>query len=218
MVQNCPNSGEPVTGQSRAQPRRERAGEGVETRRAAPKARTRYGEGIVQTTNAPTRSTARGAAAKAVVGTKTLGPKGLCRFDPGRPHHIVEDFSFVAIENRTREELPVTPALITWTRIPAQACPSTKRVRNFGVSMSGKQAIQVQPMENFWDSLSQDEEILPKQIIKELADVRWAPPLIKSIHENGGVTQANKDRLFELRFGYALHRGRRRHPSVRNQW
>ena len=71
--------------------------------------------------------------------------------------------------------------------------------------MSGKQAIQVQPMENFWDSLSQDEADSAKQIIEQLADVRWAQPLIKGIRENGGVTQANKDRLFELRFGYALH-------------
>jgi hypothetical protein len=50
-----------------------------------------------------------------------------------------------------------------------------------------------QPMENFWDSLSQDEEDPAQQIMERLADVRWAQPLIKSIRENGGVTRANKD-------------------------
>src|SRR5712691_506072 len=70
-MQNCPNSGEPVTGNPEPSPQRTNVqGEGVETRRAAPKARTRYGEGIVQTTNAPTRSTAPGEAAKAVAGKK----------------------------------------------------------------------------------------------------------------------------------------------------
>jgi hypothetical protein len=60
-------------------------------------------------------------------------------------------------------------------------------------------------MENFWDSLSQDEASSAEFIMEQLKDVPWAQPLLRDIRSNGGITQANKDRLFELRFGYALH-------------
>ena len=62
-------------------------------------------------------------------------------------------------------------------------------------------------VENFWDSLSSDEAEFVQAIMDELRDRSWAAPLLAGIRDNGGVTQANKDWMFELRFGYALDRG-----------
>lgn len=57
---------------------------------------------------------------------------------------------------------------------------------------------------NFWDSLSSDEAEFVQAIMDQLRDRAWAVPLLAGIRDNGGVAQANKDRMFELRFGYAL--------------
>ncbi|MBZ9993149.1 hypothetical protein [Mesorhizobium sp. BH1-1-4] len=59
--------------------------------------------------------------------------------------------------------------------------------------------------DNFWDILSQDEAESAQRVIGELNGIAWAAPLIAGIRENGGIVHANKDRLFELRFAYALH-------------
>jgi hypothetical protein len=61
-------------------------------------------------------------------------------------------------------------------------------------------------VENFWDSLSKDEADFVQAIMDELRDQAWSAPLLAGIRDNGGITQANKDRMFELRFGYALDR------------
>jgi hypothetical protein len=60
-------------------------------------------------------------------------------------------------------------------------------------------------VEHFWDSLSQGEADFAQFIIGELGNEAWAAPIVAGIRDNGGVTQANKDRLLELRFAYALH-------------
>ena len=61
-------------------------------------------------------------------------------------------------------------------------------------------------VENFWDSLSKDEADFVQAIMDELRDQAWSVPVLAGIRDNGGITQANKDRMFELRFGYALDR------------
>jgi len=61
-------------------------------------------------------------------------------------------------------------------------------------------------LENFWDSLSKDEADFVQAIMDELRDHAWSAPLLAGIRDNGGISQANKDRMFELRFGYALDR------------
>src|SRR6266436_1426963 len=60
--------------------------------------------------------------------------------------------------------------------------------------------------DSFWDILSQDEADFAQTILPELANQPWAQPLVAGIKDNGGLTRVNKDRLFELRFAYALHR------------
>jgi hypothetical protein len=57
----------------------------------------------------------------------------------------------------------------------------------------------------FWDGLSSDEAEFMQKIMRECGDEPWAHSIILSIEENGGLAPANKSRLFELRFGYALH-------------
>jgi hypothetical protein len=59
-------------------------------------------------------------------------------------------------------------------------------------------------VENFWDSLSKDAADSAQAILDKLKDKAWSSPLVASIRDNGGITRANKDRMFELRFGYAL--------------
>lgn len=58
----------------------------------------------------------------------------------------------------------------------------------------------------YWDILSQEEADFAQTIIPELANQPWAQPIVADINDNGGLTRENKDRLFELRFAYALHR------------
>jgi hypothetical protein len=60
-------------------------------------------------------------------------------------------------------------------------------------------------VENFWDSLTRGEADDAQTIMGELKDQAWAAPILTGIRDNGGIAQANKDRLFELRFAYALH-------------
>ena len=55
-----------------------------------------------------------------------------------------------------------------------------------------------------WDKLSDKEAHFSEAILDELADQPWACRLIADIN-NGGITRANKGRLFELRFAHALH-------------
>jgi len=59
--------------------------------------------------------------------------------------------------------------------------------------------------ESFWDSLSDNEAQFSATILDELVDPFWARQLITEIKDNGGITRANKSRLFELRFAYSLH-------------
>jgi hypothetical protein len=59
-------------------------------------------------------------------------------------------------------------------------------------------------VENFWDSLSKDEADFVQAILDKLKDKTWSAPIVAGIRGNGGIVQANKDRMFELRFGYAL--------------
>jgi len=61
-------------------------------------------------------------------------------------------------------------------------------------------------VENFWDSLTRGEADYVQTIMDELKDQAWAAPILAGIRDNGGIVQANKDRMFELRFAYALHR------------
>ena len=61
-------------------------------------------------------------------------------------------------------------------------------------------------IDSLWDMLSQDEADFVQAIMLELGDQSWAQPIIAGINNNGGLTRENKDRLFELRFAYALHR------------
>lgn len=61
-------------------------------------------------------------------------------------------------------------------------------------------------VKNFWDSLSKDEADFAQVIVEELRGQAWSAPILAGIRDNGGITQANKDRMFELRFGYALDR------------
>ena len=60
--------------------------------------------------------------------------------------------------------------------------------------------------DSFWDILSQDEADFVQAITHELASQPWAQPIVAGINDNGGLKRENKDRLFELRFAYALHR------------
>jgi len=61
-------------------------------------------------------------------------------------------------------------------------------------------------VETFWDSLSKDEADFVQTIMDELREHAWSAPLLAGIGDNGGIAQANKDRMFELRFGYGLDR------------
>lgn len=60
--------------------------------------------------------------------------------------------------------------------------------------------------ENFWDNLSGDEATLMEHILHDVNAQPWAAHLISAINANGGIVQANKALLFELRFAYALYK------------
>lgn len=59
--------------------------------------------------------------------------------------------------------------------------------------------------ETFWDILSDKEAQFSGAILDELTNQPWARQLVANINDNGGITRANKGRLFELRFAYSLH-------------
>jgi hypothetical protein len=57
-----------------------------------------------------------------------------------------------------------------------------------------------------FDFLTGREADFTKLVIDELADTPWAKPLVDDINANGGLTGQNKAKLFELRFGFSLHK------------
>jgi hypothetical protein len=57
-----------------------------------------------------------------------------------------------------------------------------------------------------FDFLTGAEAEAVQPMMTELADVRWAKPLLTDIEAAGGLKTENKAKLFELRFGHALHR------------
>lgn len=63
-----------------------------------------------------------------------------------------------------------------------------------------------QPDELSFDFLTGREADFMEVVMKELADVAWAKPLISDINANGGLKGENKAKLFELRFGHCLHK------------
>lgn len=60
--------------------------------------------------------------------------------------------------------------------------------------------------ENTFDFLTGREGDYMESIIKENAERPWAKPLVNDINGNGGLKGENKAKLFELRFGHALHK------------
>lgn len=56
------------------------------------------------------------------------------------------------------------------------------------------------------DYLSLDEGEYCQTLLSQLHSVRWIQPLIAKINSNGGVTNSNKDLLFEFRFAAELIR------------
>lgn len=59
---------------------------------------------------------------------------------------------------------------------------------------------------SYFDCLSLREVEFAMTIMDELQKAAWATPLISAIQTSGGMVYANKPKLFELRFAYALHR------------
>lgn len=55
-----------------------------------------------------------------------------------------------------------------------------------------------------WDFLSDREAHFVEAIAGDLTETSWARPLLADISKHGGLKRTNKDRFFELRFGYAL--------------
>lgn len=57
-----------------------------------------------------------------------------------------------------------------------------------------------------FDFLTGREADFTKSVMDELADTPWAKPLVDDINAEGGLTGENKAKLFELRFGFSLHK------------
>jgi hypothetical protein len=57
-----------------------------------------------------------------------------------------------------------------------------------------------------FDFLTSREGDFMESVIGQLADAPWAKPLVDDISATGGLTGDSKAKLFELRFGYGLHR------------
>ena len=53
-----------------------------------------------------------------------------------------------------------------------------------------------------FDFLTRRESDFMESVMCDLAQVPWAKPLRDDLKRSGGVTGANKAKLFELRFGY----------------
>src|SRR6266478_8790293 len=60
--------------------------------------------------------------------------------------------------------------------------------------------------EKSFDFLMGREADYTKSVMDDLANTPWAKPLIDDINATGGLTGENKTKLFELRFGYSLHK------------
>jgi hypothetical protein len=73
------------------------------------------------------------------------------------------------------------------------------------VGLGGTNTTMSEADETLWDILSINEGCFAEAILDELTGQPWAQKLIADIKDNGGITRANKSRLFELRFAYSLH-------------
>jgi hypothetical protein len=60
--------------------------------------------------------------------------------------------------------------------------------------------------EKSFDFLIGREADYTRSVMNELANAPWAKALIDDINATGGLTGENKAKLFELRFGYSLHK------------
>ena len=60
------------------------------------------------------------------------------------------------------------------------------------------------PDEHTFDFLTGREGDFMESAMEKLADTPWAKPLVDDINAAGGLTGANKAKLFELRFGFGL--------------
>lgn len=63
-----------------------------------------------------------------------------------------------------------------------------------------------QPDELSFDFLTGREGDFMESVLDELKAVPWAKQLVDDINATGGLTGNNKAKLFELRFGYGLHK------------
>jgi len=61
------------------------------------------------------------------------------------------------------------------------------------------------PAAQSFDFLTGAEADYVQPIMAELADTAWAKPLLAEIDAAGGLKTENKAKLFELRFGHAVH-------------
>jgi hypothetical protein len=59
--------------------------------------------------------------------------------------------------------------------------------------------------EHTFDFLTGREGDYMESVIGKLADTPWSKPLVDDINATGGLCGDNKAKLFELRFGYAVH-------------
>ena len=60
--------------------------------------------------------------------------------------------------------------------------------------------------EQSFDFLTGREGDFMESVAEELSATPWAKPLVDDINATGGLTGDNKAKLFELRFGYGLHK------------
>jgi hypothetical protein len=60
--------------------------------------------------------------------------------------------------------------------------------------------------EQTFDFLTGREGDFMESLMDDLKDAPWAKPIIDDINSNGGLKGSNKAKLFELRFGYSLHK------------
>lgn len=62
------------------------------------------------------------------------------------------------------------------------------------------------PDAHSFDFLTGREADFMETVMHELKATPWAKPLVDDINANGGLKGENKSKLFELRFGYELHK------------
>ena len=61
------------------------------------------------------------------------------------------------------------------------------------------------PAAHGFDFLTGAEAEAVQPMMEELANTEWAKPLLADIEASGGLKSKNKAKLFEVRFGHALH-------------